>query len=75
MKWFRKHRRDTEAEIKVARRAAEESAETAASDVATQRERLAEEHATIVPTIRQLHDQNHVAEALVKIIEGARRRE
>lgn len=72
---FRRHRQYTQTEIRVAKRAAEESAEAAEIDVNTQRERLNEERATIVPTIRQLHDQNHVAQALMKIIEGAHRRE
>jgi hypothetical protein len=72
---FRRHRNCTREEIEAAKTATEESASTASKDLETQRSRLNEERKTIVPMLRRLHDQNHVAEALIRVLETGRRHE
>ena len=70
---FRKRHVHTEEEIKAAAEATEKSAKMADEDLVNQRHQLEEERKTVTPTIKRLHDNNHVAEALIKLIEMGRR--
>lgn len=71
MMWRKKRsHQNIKEEIEAAKQAAEESAEEAQNDVEIQRKRLDEERSTIIPMIRQMHSQNHVADAIIRVIEG-----
>jgi hypothetical protein len=78
MKIFGRHRRrqctEGEGEIEAAKMATEESARAADEDIAVQQVKLAEERESIMPLIKRLHDQNHVADALIHVIETSRKK-
>jgi hypothetical protein len=67
----RRRARTADDEITAAREATEESASQAASDVEAQQQRLDWERRVLTPAFRRLHERNHVADAIVKIIESS----
>ncbi len=74
MRIFGRHRTHDEKEIRAATVATEKSAQEADEDVAIQRGRLAEERESIIPVLKRLHEQNHVADALIYVIETSRKK-
>jgi len=50
---------------------AEWSARRAIADLEAQRRHLEEERQTVTPVFKALREKNHVAEALIKIIESS----
>ena len=74
MKIFRQRRHHDDDEIEAARAATDASIRTADEDVAIQKERLTEERESIIPMIQRLREQNHVADAIVHVIEVSRKK-
>jgi hypothetical protein len=74
MKLFRRHHiPNTTAEIERARAETERSARQSEADLMNQAQKLKWERTVVAPVFRQLHDKNHVADAIIQLIEDSRK--
>jgi hypothetical protein len=72
MRLQRRRERVASDEVKAAREETEKSTQQADADVEAQLRHLEEERRTLTPAFRQLREKNHVADALIEIIESSR---
>jgi hypothetical protein len=60
-------------EIAQARVVTAQSARQAAADLTSQEQKLDWERSVLAPAIRKLHQKNHVADAIIQLIESSRK--